>query len=282
MLMLTFWQRLPTTIDPIAFSVGFFSASWYAILYLAGIAFAGAYLFRLAWKRRLFETHEAFFSWLSFILWGVLIGARLGFVFFYGDVSYFEEPWRIVSPYDFSTETWVGIRGMSFFGGLLGGAVTLLWYARRYTRSFLELSDILVMAIPIGLFFGRLGNFLNGELWGTVTNLPWGMQYSDFERVLRHPSQLYEAFGEGVLLFLLLLFFQGKGRFRGEMTALFLIAYGMIRFLLEFWRMPDPESVLFAGSLHPNQLLAFSLILLGFWLYQGIKAPWYNVRKKEE
>lgn len=270
------WTTLPGALDPIAFSPGSFSVSWYALCYLFGAGAVVVFLFRSGERRTLLPERDAFWSLATSVLWGVLIGARLGYIVLYGDTLLFlREPWRIISPYDFETGLWIGIRGLSFYGGLVGGTLGLVLFARRTKLSFWPLSDWIVLALPLALFFGRIGNFLNLELFGRPTTLLWGMRFFP-DDVLRHPSQLYEAFGEGIVLFLLLAFLARRARFPGFLTATFLFAYSSIRFALEFFREPDRFGVLSGHPLSANQILALLLMAIGIWLFQARKRSWYT------
>ncbi|MEP7162597.1 MAG: prolipoprotein diacylglyceryl transferase family protein, partial [Candidatus Moraniibacteriota bacterium] len=149
------WQLLPLNIHPIAFSIGFFSVSWYALCYFLGAFFVILALARSKRREAELGTDENFWTLLSFVLWGVLLGARLGYVVFYGTGQFWGEPWHIFSPYDFTTGAWVGIRGLSFFGGLFGGVVGLFLFVRKHQLSFLRLSDWIVPFLPIAIFMGR-------------------------------------------------------------------------------------------------------------------------------
>lgn len=260
------WASLLLTWDPMVWRWEGLALSWY------GLAFAWGLLATTGWFLRKFKqrcpqySNEETWDIVLVILLGALVGARLGFVFGYGELSvYFAEPWRIISPYDFVQHTWTGIRGMSFFGGVLGGGYSLFWYTKRRARSFLEIADVLALALPIGLGFGRIGNFLNQELFGRITTVPWGMYFPVDPLIRRHPSQLYEAVGEGVVLFWLLHWLSQKPREKGWLGGVFLIAYGGMRFLLEFLRAPDRDVTLLFHFFTLNQ--AFSLL---FFLGGGI------------
>lgn len=264
----TSWSRLPLSIDPVLWQGDFFSLAWYGILFALGVGVA------LWYFRRFLLPAQQFFSVLDYadiVLWGLvgtLIGARLGFVLVYGDDSYWREPWRIISPYDIHNSVWTGIRGMSFFGGLVGGSLSWWWLTRRRRWPFFQLTDMLVQIIPIALGFGRIGNFLGQELIGRATEVPWGMYFPIDPAVLRHPSPLYEAFGEGLVLYWLLrLVASQKALKPGWLTSCFLIGYGVIRFVLEFFRAPDIGSSLIFSWLTLNQVLAAGLSILGVLLF---------------
>jgi phosphatidylglycerol:prolipoprotein diacylglycerol transferase len=199
----------------------------------------------------------------DFITWcvmGLVIGARLGYVLFYDLGVYLKDPLAIF-------QVWQG--GMSFHGGLLGLCVVVWLFGRKHHKSFLQIADFLAPLAPPGLFFGRIGNFINGELWGAPTSLPWGVLFPDPRAggVPRHPSQLYEAGLEGLVLFTLVWIFSSKKRQTGAVTGCFLIFYGLFRFCMEFIREPDPQlGYLAFGWLTMGQLLSVPMMLAGLWL----------------
>lgn len=234
--MMYTWQTLPLQFDATAFVLAGVAVPWYTLCYLWGIILATLFLVSLLRRQGQIPNEEVTIELLTSVLWGVIIGARLGYVLFYGDENFWREPWRIISPYDFSTGTWIGIRGLSFHGGLIGGAIGLWRFTREADRKFFAFSDALVQAVPIGLLFGRLGNFLNHEIPGKVTENLWGMRLFAEESYLRHPVTLYEALGEGVVLFFFLALAARLSPRPGMLTALFLVGYGVIRFSLEVFR----------------------------------------------
>lgn len=270
------WSQLPLSIDPVVWQGSLVNITWY------GLAFGGGALVASWWFFLLFRKHFSEVLWddvwdlILCLLVGVLLGARIGFILLYGGSVYWTEPWRIFSPYDFGLGTWTGIRGMSFFGGLLGGSVGVWWWTHRFRKPFFAVTDLLVLAIPIALGFGRLGNFLNNELIGRPTDKPWGMYFTDDPVLLRHPSQLYEAFGEGFVLFLLLRYITRRVTRSGFVTVWFLVLYGTFRFFLEFFRLPDAGSLLFFGTLTFNQVLAAVLVGMGGVLFLTLRGSWYN------
>ena len=189
---------------------------------------------------------------------GIILGGRIGYVLFYDLPVYIHDPMEIM-------RIWNG--GMSFHGGLLGVLGAFWYFARTRGRTFLEVSDFIAPLIPQGLFFGRLGNFINGELWGKVSDAPWAVVFPGAGPLPRHPSQLYEAALEGLLLFIILWVFSLKPRKVGAVSGLFALAYGVFRFAVEFVRMPDVQlGYLAFGWLTMGQLLCVPLILAGAWL----------------
>lgn len=257
------WQLLPLSFEPVAFFVGEFPVSWYALLYILGAFVSAVYFIRLARRQGLLPNAEASIEVIVSVLWGVLIGARLGYVVFYGSADFIDQPWRIIIPYDFDRDMWVGIRGMSFHGGLIGGAVGLFMYTREARREFLRFSDILVLAVPLAIFFGRIGNFLNSEIFGRPTDKPWGMYFPGSESLL-HPVAIYEALFEGILLFLVLMFVsRWKTMAPGRLTAIFLFLYAGVRYVAEGFRAaPLPDQLVF-GYLTIGESLSFVLVLIG-------------------
>ncbi len=245
-------------LDPIAFSVGPFSVRWYGIAYVLGFFFAGLIIWRLAkrWKVRI--NTDALFTILLCIILGVIVGARLGYVIFYGTGEYLAHPLEIFM---------ISNGGMSFHGGLVGALLAGIVAAKLCDIPYLTLADMGCIAAPIGLFFGRCANFINGELWGAPTDLPWGVVFGGAAGSMpRHPSQLYEALLEGVLIFIVLFALSRKlpPRPRGTFLGLFLIMYGVCRFLIEFVREPDAQlGYLWGGWLTMGQVLSVPLILVG-------------------
>ena len=260
-------------IDPVALHLGPLKIHWYGLMYLVGMA-GGWALARWRIRRRpdLGWTAQEVDDLLFYCALGVVIGGRLGYIFFYGFDAWLADPWRLF-------RVWEG--GMSFHGGFLGVLAAMWLYGRKHGRGFFELTDFIAPYIPIGLFAGRIGNFINGELWGKPSDLPWAMQlpcdrfFSLCHDKLGlppesiwtpplHPNQLYEALGEGVLLFVLLWWFSSRPRPPMAVSALFLLGYGLFRFLIEFVRMPDAHIGYLAwGWLTMGQLLSLPMILLG-------------------
>lgn len=258
---------LPSRIDPIIFSFGPFVLSWYAALWI--VAFGVGYALLRARVRRGEEKHDrTFLDDLPMAVFvGAFVGGRIGYVAFYNLAYYVSHPVAIFSPYDFAAHAWTGLYGMSYHGGVIGVAVALLVFARARKKSAWQLGDFLVPAVPLAYFFGRIGNFLNGELYGRVTSAPWGMIFpQDPDGVLRHPSQLYEAFFEGIILFCVLWLLRNKRIFSGFLSLLYLFLYGAMRFFLEFFRAPDPHLGFVFLSLTMGQILSLALIFASLFL----------------
>ncbi len=275
------WQHLPEHLNPIFFSVGIFSVRWYAVCFMLGIGVM--WLCLLASRRRFSwgmteQKLEDMFFW---VLVGSFLGARLGYAFWYAPAYFLAYPIQIFWPFDPVTGHFSGIGGLSFHGALLGAAMGMYWWTRANNFSFLVWADRWVALIPLGIIFGRLGNFFNGELWGRPTDVAWGMFFPGaIGEVLRHPSQLYEMFGEGVLLFLFLLWIGRKKHRLGVLTAWFLFSYGAIRFILEYWREPDMQIGFIGGIFSLGQILSLGLVIFGgAWLWQ-LAGGLMKMRKK--
>ncbi len=261
--MLTYPQ-----IDPVAFSIGPLSVHWYGLMYLiAFVLFIG--LGRLHIKRRpeLGWTAQQLDDLLFYGVIGVVVGGRLGEVLFYQPGYYFSHPMEILA-------TWKG--GMSFHGGFLGVLVAMWLYGKRHNKGFWQITDFIAPLVPTGLAAGRVGNFINGELWGRVADpaLPWAMVFPHVDNLPRHPSQLYQAAGEGLLLFVLLWWYARAPRPLRATSAVFLMGYGVLRFVMEFFRTPDPGifSALGAG-LSTAQWLSVPMIILGIAMMIHAKRP---------
>jgi phosphatidylglycerol:prolipoprotein diacylglycerol transferase len=244
--------------DPVAIHIGPLAIRWYGLMYLVGFAliwFMGRYRIRTrpdsVWTTK--DLDDALFYGIL----GTILGGRLGYVLFYKFGDYLREPLHIFY-------VWEG--GMSFHGGLLGVIVALWLYARRHRQDWLRTTDFIAPLVPLGLGAGRLGNFINAELWGRPTDVPWAMIFPNVDDVPRHPSQLYEFAFEGVVLFLLLWWFSSRSRPRGAVSGLFLLGYGIVRFSVEFTRQPDSFLGLLALGLSMGQWLSLPMILLGIVL----------------
>jgi phosphatidylglycerol:prolipoprotein diacylglycerol transferase len=254
-------------VGPVALQIGRFSLRWYSLAYLAGIAIGWWYLLKLiaqpgAPMARRHADDMVFYATL-----GIILGGRLGYVLFYRPEFYFHDPLQIV-------RLWDG--GMSFHGGVIGTSLGILWLARRQGLNWLRVHDYVACCVPFGLFFGRLANFVNGELWGRPTDVPWAIVFPDGGPFARHPSQLYEAALEGVLLLLVLMWFFWKTQARyqpGKLVGVFLLGYGLSRFLVEFYREPDAQLAGFAERthLHMGQWLTLPMILGGAFLVATAK-----------
>ena len=245
-------------LDPVAFAIGPLSVRWYGIAYVLGFLFAGFLMWSLTKRWKLRFDVDALLTIISCAIAGVILGARLGYCLFYGNGYYFEHPLELLAFQQ---------GGMSFHGGLIGALIGGIVAANLTGIPYLTLADLGVIAAPIGLFLVRCANFVNGELWGAPTDLPWGVVFGGAAGVMpRHPSQLYEALLEGVLLFIILFALSRKlpPRPRGTFLGVFLILYGCFRFLIEFLRQPDAHiGYLYGDWLTMGQVLSVPLIVIG-------------------
>lgn len=254
-------NQLYQMLDPVAFSIGPFSVRWYGIAYILGFACAAFVIVRTAKRWQISLDVDSLMTVLLGAIIGILVGARLFYCVFYGDGYYFEHPMEILA---FSQG------GMSFHGGLIGALLSGLVTARMIGIPYLTLADMAVVGAPLGLLFGRCANFVNGELWGAVTDAPWGVVFGGAAGTLpRHPSQLYEAFLEGIVLFVVLYALSRKvpPRPQGTFLGVFLTGYGLARIAVEFVRQPDAQlGYLFGDWLTMGMVLSFPLVIAGIAL----------------
>lgn len=263
-------------LDPIAFEIGAFQVRWYSLSYLT--AFLTVYLL-IIWRTRKdlraskvagkLGSNGLIEEMFIFALVGMLIGSRLGYLFFYDFSEFVQTP--LSSLFGTENGTFTGLFGFSYHGGLMGIILAGLIFCKKNNFSFLELADFVVPAIPLGYMWGRIGNFMNGELFGRPTELPWGMNFPlDQTNLLRHPSQLYEAFFEGLLLFLILWPVRNKKIPKGGFLGIYLLGYGLSRFIIEFFRQPDPQLGYVILGLTMGQLLCFGMIIVGISLIKPV------------
>lgn len=255
--------------DPVAISVGPLKVHWYGLTYLAGFAL-GWWLGKVRARKSWTPVNEQQVGDLLFyIALGVILGGRFGYVVFYNFDQFIGDPLWLL-------RVWEG--GMSFHGGLIGVMLAMWWYGRRLECGFFRIADFVAPLVPVGLGFGRIGNFINGELWGRPTDVPWGMVFPQAPDALaRHPSQLYQFALEGVALFAVLWLFSSKPRPAMAVSGLFLILYGVFRIINEFFRQPDPQLGYLAFDwLTMGQLLSLPMVIAGALLmvfaYRGAKS----------
>lgn len=246
-------------IDPVAFSLGPLKVHWYGLMYLFG--------FIAAWSLARWRAQHYQLDWntdqigdlIFYGALGVIIGGRLGYLFFYDFSQLLESPWNVF-------KLWEG--GMSFHGGLLGVAIALILFARKTNKSFLQVADFVAPLVPLGLAAGRIGNFINGELWGRVSDAPWAMIFPHAGYQARHPSQLYEFGLEGIVLFIVVWWYSAKPRPPGCVSAIFLIGYACSRLLVECFREPDSQLGFIAFDwLTMGQVLSIPMLLVGISLW---------------
>lgn len=262
---INYWHHIPEHINPSIIEFGSFQLRYYGLMYL--VAFFLTYilvLYRIRSENYEYstETIQNCFVWGII---GLIIGARLGYVLFYNFEYYLNHPLQIILPFDFADGfRYVGISGMSYHGGVIGIILASIIFCRKYRINFWRFADLFCPAIPLGYTFGRIGNFINGELYGRVTTVPWGMYFPlDPYHMLRHPTQLYEAFFEGILLFTILWIIRKKKYFEGFLFSLYFIGYGLVRFFIEFLREPDPQLGFVLWSFTMGQVLCIVMILCG-------------------
>jgi phosphatidylglycerol:prolipoprotein diacylglycerol transferase len=246
------------TIDPVAIQLGPVKIHWYGLMYVIGILLAWLLARRWAPARHPEWSEEIVDDMIFYAALGVVLGGRIGYLLFYNFAMLREDPFILF-------KVWQG--GMSFHGGMLGVFIALWWLGRSAKTGFFALTDFIAPLVPIGLFTGRIGNFINGELWGKPTDVPWAMVFPEAGNVARHPSQLYEAGLEGLVLFAVLLTFSRQARPPMAVSGLFLIGYGLSRFLVEFVREPDRHLGYLAFDwLTMGQLLTLPMIFAGVGL----------------
>lgn len=252
-------------IDPVAFSIGPLSIRWYAIAYLLGFILGWKYIVSIVKRceyntgaRPIKETHiDDFLPWA---IVGIILGGRIGYVLFYQFSFYIENPADIL-------QVWKG--GMSFHGGAAGAILAMLFYTRLKNLPFLQFTDLFSFAVPIGLFFGRIANFVNAELYGRITNASWGIIFPNAGPFPRHPSQLYEAILEGLVLFAVLYLLSRKPWIKdypGIVSGVFLCGYGTFRFIIEFYREPDQNLGYFFDMFTMGQMLCIPMAMGGVYL----------------
>ena len=246
-------------INPVALDLGFVQIHWYGLMYLIGI---GGAWWLAARRLAAFDprwTRDTLSDLVFWVAMGVILGGRLGYVLFYDLSSYLANPALIL-------QVWKG--GMSFHGGFIGVLLATAWFARRQGKTFFELMDFIAPLVPIGLGAGRIGNFINAELWGKASDVPWAMIFpTDPQQLARHPSQLYQFALEGVALFLILWLYSRKPRPTMAVSGMFALFYGIFRFIVEFVRVPDAQlGYLAFGWVTMGQILCIPMILGGLFL----------------
>jgi len=247
-------------VDPVLVAIGPFAIRWYALAYIAGIVLGWRLVRRLVQRPGWGITPEAIDDLVFYVTLGVILGGRIGYILFYQTDHYLTHPLDMLA-------VWRG--GMSFHGGLIGVLVATFLFARGRGFPFFEVTDALAVATPIGLCLGRIANFINAELWGRVTDVPWAVIFPNAGPDPRHPSQLYEATLEGVVLFAVMLVFARRAyhpEARGTLSGIFLIGYALARITVEFFREPDVQIGYLAGGITMGQLLSLPMLAFGIFL----------------
>lgn len=261
--MLDFWQHFYENTNRVAFSLGMFKVHYYALCYIAALLLAlyigqkNAHKFGFSKKEI-----ENYFIWIEI---GVILGARIGYILVYSDdtMYYLSHPWQMFNPFHYGE--FIGIAGMSYHGALIGALVSTYLYAKKYQKNMFKILDLVALSVPLGYIFGRIGNFLNHELFGRITDVSWGVYVGN---ELRHPSQLYEAFAEGLLVFFVVRYFAKNIKFNGQLICIYAMAYGFARFVCEFFREPDFNLGFIALDLSMGQILCFIMFFAGAILYK--------------
>ena len=260
-----YWNHIYEHFNPVAIDLGFVSIHWYGIMYISALLVA---LWFAKWiiKRDKIPIENSlldnYFIWIEI---GIILGARIWYILFYdpNTMYYLSQPWQIFNP--FQDGEFVGIRGMSYHGAVVGATIASIIFSYRNPGKLYKIIDVVALSIPVGYVFGRIGNFLNQELVGRATEVPWGI-YVD--GVLRHPSQLYEAILEGVLVALILYWYRKRKTFDGALIGIYGILYGTARFIAEFWREPDVQlGFLYGDWLTMGQIQSFVMVLLSIVVY---------------
>lgn len=252
-------------INPVVFSIGSFTVYWYSLAYVLGILVGWFYAYKIIKKFEVGVTATNLENFVTWSILGIVIGGRLGYVLLYNPIKYFSNPITILKTYE---------GGMSFHGGMVGLIMSSYFFCCKYKISFLSLCDILATVGPIGVFLGRIANFINGELYGRVTQMPWGMIFPNSDLQIRHPCQLYEAFFEGVILLLILSYTTFKYqsiKIRSLNFAISLIFYSVFRIFIEIFREPDSHIGFIFYNLTMGQILSLPMLILGIYLIIRIK-----------
>jgi phosphatidylglycerol:prolipoprotein diacylglycerol transferase len=263
---LTWWHNLPSLMNPVIINLGGISIRWYGMMYV--IAFAIVYLlsrYRINTEKLPFDKSFPGDA-LTWAMGGVLLGGRIGYVLFYGFQGFMADPLGTLLPVGFGPGgcRFSGISGMSYHGALIGVVIAMALFSRNSGKGFLETFDLFIPALPLGYTFGRLGNFINGELYGRVTDAAIGMYFPEAPgSALRHPSQLYEALFEGIVLFVILWTIRKKSPYAGFLSGIYLVGYGLVRFCIEFFREPDAQLGFVFLSFSMGQILCFIMIAAG-------------------
>ena len=244
--------------DPVAFQIMSFEIRWYSLAYILGIIIGWILCKKIFIKNP--DINQKFDDYITFLIIGIILGGRLGYVLFY-NLNYYTS--NIVDIF----KIWQG--GMSFHGGLLGIIIASILFAKKNNQDTFIYTDLVSLVAPIGIFFGRLANFVNSELYGKVTDVPWAVTFIQVDNLSRHPSQLYEAIFEGIILFVLLLYFKNKNYLErpGLISGLFLIFYSIFRFCIEFFRVPDEQIGYLIFNLSMGQIISLIFIIIGTILF---------------
>jgi len=272
-----YWNHIYEHFDPIAVDLGFVSLHWYGMMYILALLTALWFAKWIIKKDNMPISEEIldnYFIWLEI---GIILGARIWYILFYASNTsyYLVQPWQIFNP--FVNDEFVGIRGMSYHGAVVGAAISSYFFAKRHPEEIYKILDVVALAVPVGYVFGRIGNFLNQELVGRITDVPWGIYVNG---LLRHPSQLYEGFLEGVVIAIIIYAYRKRRHFDGALIGLYGILYGIARFVVEFWREADANLGYFAGWISMGQIQSLVMILLSIMAYFYLKIHVLKTERK--
>jgi len=275
--MIELWQNIYSQFNPVAFDLAGIKVHWYGIMYAFALITAILMAHYIVKKDKIGLEADVLDNYIWWAEIGVILGARLGYILFYdAHTSYYlTHPWQIFNP--FMDGTFVGISGMSYHGALAGFIIATIWFCKKHKVSFWLISDIAAIAVPLGYIFGRIGNFVNQELVGRATDVSWGIYVNG---ILRHPSQLYEAFLEGFVIFVVIYLYRNYKKFDGELGILYVILYSLMRIFAENYRQPDVQLGFLAGTswLTMGILVSSCFIAVGIFLYFYR----YNVTKNQK
>lgn len=265
---MSWWNNIYNNFDPVAFKIFGLSVHWYGIMYVLALVVAlGVAKFIVKFDKMSISDSllDNYFFWVEI---GVILGARIGYIVIYDSNTfyYLTHPWQIFNP--FYNGEFIGIRGMSYHGAVIGFLIATIAFCRKYKQNTLALLDLCALSIPLGYFFGRIGNFLNQELVGRATDVPWGIYVAG---ILRHPSQIYEALLEGIIIFIILFFYRKFKKFDGELIAMYAIFYTLARFICEFYREPDFGIGFVFLNFSMGQILSFIMFLCGIFIFFFLK-----------
>ena len=244
--------------DPVAFQIMSFEIRWYSLAYIAGIIIGWLLCKKILIQKS--DINEKFDDYITYLVIGIIIGGRLGYIIFYNFNYYINNFFDIF-------KVWEG--GMSFHGGLIGIIIASILFTKKHNQDSFLYMDLVSLVAPIGIFFGRLANFINSELYGTPTDIPWAVTFIQVDNLSRHPSQLYEAILEGIILFIILMYFKNKDYLKkpGLISGLFLIFYSIFRFFIEFVRVPDEQLGYLIFELSMGQIISLIFFVIGIILF---------------
>ena len=267
-----YWNHIYQHFNPVAFNLGFISVHWYGIMYVLALLVALLFAKWIIKRDNMGITDETIDNYFIWIEVGIILGARVWYILFYdpNNAQYLLQPWQIFNP--FQNGEFVGIRGMSYHGAVVGAIIGSWLFSLKHPNKLRELMDVVALAVPVGFVFGRIGNFLNQELIGRQTDVSWGIFV---DGVLRHPSQLYEALLEGVLVAIIIYLYRKRKAFDGALIGIYGVLYGSTRFIAEFWRRPDPQlGFLYGDWLTMGQLQSLIMVAISMVAYILLWRSW--------